>query len=177
DLVALEHGATVLSMELARLRSIADTELRLRRDLVHDLLAGTDDESAEARAEALGYDLRRPHRVVVVEGKGRSRAHDALLSAVRRAMRQVRLVGLFETWSGKVAIVTPDQTGWEKLRRVIVSDLGGRCHIGVGGPCARPSELPRSLREAGLALRLQETLLPGSSACEYPKLGIFRMLA
>ena len=28
DLVALEHGATVLSMELARLRGIADTELR-----------------------------------------------------------------------------------------------------------------------------------------------------
>jgi len=177
DLVALEHGATVLSMELARLRSIADTELRLRRDLVHDLLAGTDDESAQARAEALDYDLRRPHRVVVVEGKGRSRAHDALLSAVRRAMRQARQVGLFETWSGNVAIVTAGQTDWEKLRRAIVTDLGGPCHIGVGGTCARPSELPRSLREAGLALRLQKTLLPGSSACEYPKLGIFRMLA
>ena len=177
DLVALEHGATVLSMELARLRSIADTELRLLRDLVHDLLAGTDDESAQARAEALDYDLRRPHRVVVVEGKGRSRAHDALLSAVRRAMRQARQVGLFETWSGNVAIVTAGQTDWEKLRRAIVTDLGGPCHIGVGGTCARPSELPRSLREAGLALRLQKTLLPGSSACEYPKLGIFRMLA
>jgi DNA-binding PucR family transcriptional regulator len=47
----------------------------------------------------------------------------------------------------------------------------------VGGAAARPSELPRSLREAGLALRLQKTLLPGDSACEYPKLGIFRMLA
>jgi sugar diacid utilization regulator len=178
DLVALEHGATVLSMELARLRGIADTELRLRRDLVHDLLAGTDDESAQARAEALDYDLRRPHRVVVIEGKGRSRAHDDLLSAVRRAMRQVRQAGLFETWSGNVAVVTAGQTDWEKLRRLIVSDLGGgQCHIGVGGSCARPSELPRSLREAGLALRLQKTLLPGSNACEYPKLGIFRMLA
>ena len=88
--MALEHGATVLSMELARLRGIADTELRLRRDLVHDLLAGTDDESALARAEALDYDLRRPHRVVVVEGKGRARVQDALLNAVRRAMRQAR---------------------------------------------------------------------------------------
>jgi sugar diacid utilization regulator len=180
DLVALEHGATVLSMELARLRGIADTELRLRRDLVHDLLAGTDDESAQARAEALDYDLRRPHCVVVIEGKGRSRAHDDLLSTVRRAMRQVRQAGLFETWSGNVvvAVVTAGRTDWEKLRRLIVSDLGGgQCHIGVGGSCARPSELPRSLREAGLALRLQKTLLPGSNPCEYPKLGIFRMLA
>jgi sugar diacid utilization regulator len=164
-------------MELARLRGIADTELRLRRDLVHDLLAGTDDESALARAVALGHDLRRPHRVVVVEGKGRTRAHDALLSAVRRAMRMARQDGLCETWSGNVAIVTAGQADWEQLRRAMVSDLGGPCHIGVGGLSARPAELPRSLREAGLALRLQKTLLPGSSACEYPKLGIFRMLA
>ena len=177
DLVALEHGATVLSMELARLRGIADTELRLRRDLVHDLLDGTDDASALSRAEALDYDLRRPHRVVIVEGKGRARAHDALLSAVRRAMRKTRQAGLVEAWSGDVAIVTAGEADWEQLRRAIVSDLGGQCHIGVGGTCARPSELPRSLREAGLALRLQKTLLPGSGACEYPRLGIFRMLA
>ncbi len=177
DLVALEHGATVLSMELARLRGIADTELRLRRDLVHDLLAGIDDESALPRAEALDYDLRRPHRVVLVEGRGRARAHDALLGAVRRAMRRGRQAGLFETWSGDVAIVTADQVPWEQFRRAIMSDIGGQCYIGVGGFCARPSELPRSLREAQLALRLQKTLLPGSGACEYPKLGIFRMLA
>jgi sugar diacid utilization regulator len=177
DLVALEHGATVLAMELARLRGIADAELRLRRDLVHDLLAGTDDESALTRAEALEYDLRRPHRVVIVEGKGRARAHDALLSAVRRAMRQARQDGLFENWSGNVAVVTAGQTDWEQLRRAIMSDLGSQVCVGVGGSAARPSELTRSLREAGLALRLQKTLLPGDSACEYPKLGIFRMLA
>ena len=177
DLVALEHGATVLAMELARLRGIADAELRLRRDLVHDLLAGTDDESALTRAEALDYDLRRPHRVVIVEGKGRARANDALLSAVRRAMQRARQDGLFETWSGNVAVITAGQADWEQLRRAVMSDLGGQVRVGVGGTAARPSELPRSLREAGLALRLQKTLLPGSAACEYPKLGIFRMLA
>src|SRR5580693_9375509 len=177
DLVALEHGATVLSMELARLRGIADAELRLRRDLVHDLLAGTDDESALTRAEALDYDLRRPHRVVVVEGRGSARAQDALLTAVRRAMRLARQTGLCETWSGNVAIVTAGQADWDQMCRVITSDAGIRCHIGVGGACGRPAELPRSLREAGLALRLQKTLLHGGGACEYPKLGIFRMLA
>ena len=178
DLVALEHGATVLAMELGRLRSIADTELRLRRDLMHDLLAGTDDESALARADALDYDLRRAHRVVLIEGKGRSRARDDLLTTVRRAMRQAQLSGLFETWSGNVAIVTAGQMDWEKLRQMILSELtGGQCHIGVGSACARPALLPQSLHEAGLALRLQKTLLPGSGACEYPKLGVFRMLA
>jgi len=177
DLVALEHGATVLSMELARLRGIADTELRLRRDLVHDLLSGTDDDSALVRAEALDYDLRRPHRVVIAEVKGRTRAYDSLLSAVRRATRQMHLDGLFDAWSGNVAMVTAGQADWEQLRRAVASYVGRQVEIGVGGLCARPSELPRSLREAGLALRLQKTLLPGTGACEYPKLGIFRMLA
>jgi sugar diacid utilization regulator len=64
--MALEHGATVLAVELARLRGLADTELRVRRELVHDLLTGTDDESAYLRAEALGYDLGMPHQVAVV---------------------------------------------------------------------------------------------------------------
>ena len=177
DLVALEHGGTVLSMELARLRGIADTELRLRRDLVRDLLAGTDDDSALARAEALDYDLRRPHRVVVVEGRGSARAQDGLLTAARRALRLARQTGLCETWSGNVAIVTAGQADWDQMCRVITSDAGIRCHIGVGGACGRPAELPRSLHEAGLALRLQKTLLHGGGACEYPKLGIFRMLA
>ncbi len=177
DLVALEHGTTVLAMELARLRGIADTELRLRRDLVHDLLAGTDDASALARAEALAHDLRRPHRVVLVEGTSRARAHDALLTAVRRAMRKEHRDGLVEAWSGKVAIITADTADWEPFRRALTAECRGQCHLGVGAPAARPSELPRSLREAGLALRLRQTLLPGSGACEYPKLGILRMLA
>ena len=177
DLVALEHGATVLSMELARLRGIADTELRLRRDLVHDLLTGTDNESALTRAEALDYDLRRPHRVVIVEAKGRARVHETLVNAVRRAMRQACHDGLFETWSGNVAVVTACQPDWEQLRRTIGSFLGAQVRLGVGSPCAIPSELPRSLREAGLALRLQTALLPGNGACEYSKLGIFRMFA
>lgn len=178
DLVALEHGTTVLAMELARLRGIADTELRLRRDLVHDLLTGTDTESAHARADALDYDLRRPHRVVLVEGKGRSRGPDSLLNAVRRALRSAELDALDETRSGSVVVVTAGKTNWERLRRDVLSNLGGgQCQIGVGGVRVNPTDLPGSLREARLALRLQKTLLPGDTVCEYSKLGVFRILA
>jgi sugar diacid utilization regulator len=178
DLTALEHAATVLSVELARLRGIADAELRLRRDLVQDLLTGTDDESADLRAEALGYDLRRPHRVLVVEGRGRTRSEDGLLHAVRRVVRDKRLGGLLDTRSGTVVVVTAADADWEEIRRAVLAELGGgQCTVGVGTSCARPSELPRSLREARLAVRLQRTLLGGDRVCEYQKLGVFRMLA
>src|SRR5207244_8981550 len=89
ELVALEHGATVLAMELARLRSLAETELRLRRDLVEELLSGTDEESALGRAQALGYDLERRHRVVVVEGRARAQHGGPFFRAVRRGARDV----------------------------------------------------------------------------------------
>jgi sugar diacid utilization regulator len=178
DLVALEHGATVLSVELARVRGIADAELRLRRDLVHDLMTGTDNQSADLRAEALGYDLRRPHRVVVIEGRGRTRSEDGLLHAVRRVIRDRQLPALQDTLSGAVVVVTGHEIDWEEIRTAILTELGGgRCAIGVGGICARPSELPRSLREGQLALRLQGGLVAGDRVCEYHKLGVFRMFA
>jgi sugar diacid utilization regulator len=178
DLIALEHGATVLSMELARVRGIADTELRLRRDLVHDLLSGTDDESAYLRSDALEHDLRQPHRVIVIEGRGRTRNEDLLLHAVRRTVRDHRLSFLLDSWSGAVVLLTAGEMNWEQLRTSILTELGGgQCRLGVGGLSARPSELPRSLREAQLALRLQQTVISGTGACEYSKLGVFRMLA
>src|SRR5438128_2911236 len=71
--VALEHGATVLTMELARLRSVAEAELRLGRDLLDELLAGHVTQGVLERARALGYELEQVHRVVVVEGGSRSR--------------------------------------------------------------------------------------------------------
>jgi sugar diacid utilization regulator len=179
DVMALEHGATVLAVELARLRGLADTELRVRRELVQDLLTGTDDESAYQRAEALGYDLGLPHQVAVVELTETSPAQEDALHAARRALRQQHLPGLLGAMAGTVVIVTPGGgPDWEALRLAIVAQLGGvRCRVAVGDPYPRPSQLPRSLREARLALRLQK----GSSAVErtsvFADLDVLRMLA
>ena len=105
DVMALEHGATVLAVELARLRGMADTELRVRRELVHDLLTGTDDESAYRRAEALGYDLGRPHQVAVLEVPDLGPTPEDALHATRRAVRQQQLPCLLGTLTGTVVIV------------------------------------------------------------------------
>ena len=86
ETMALEHAATVLAVELARLLSVAETELRLGIDVVADLVGGTDVVGASRRAEALGRDLARPHRVVVI-GTSQSRPEpDALVHAVRGAL-------------------------------------------------------------------------------------------
>src|SRR4029077_3295537 len=129
DVMAIEHGATVLAVELARLRGLADTELRVRRELVHDLLTGTDDESAYLRAEALGYDLGMPHQVAVVEVREGSPAHEDVLHAARRALRHQQPHCLLGHTTGSVVIVAADGgADWEALRLAIVAELGGgRC--------------------------------------------------
>jgi sugar diacid utilization regulator len=177
DLMALEYAATVLAVELARLRALADSELRVRRELTADLLAGTDDESARQRAEALGYDLGRPHRVVVTEVAGRP--DDDLLYAVRRALREQGLTALAGTQAGSVVLLAADgDTDWETLRKAIMAQLGGgHCRMGVGDTRARPSELPRSLREAQLALRLQKASAAAEQASVFSDLDVFRMLS
>jgi sugar diacid utilization regulator len=178
DVMALEHGATVYAVELARLRGLADTELRVRRELVHDLLTGTDDESAYLRAEALGYDLGRPHQVAVLEITERSRAHEEVLHAARRALRQQQLPALLGTMAGTVVIVAPGGADWEALRQATMAQLGGSCcRVGVGDAYPRPSQLPASLGEARLALRLQVASSPAERTSVLGDLGVLRMLA
>jgi sugar diacid utilization regulator len=179
DVMALEHGATVLAVELARLRGLADTELRVRRELVNDLLTGTDDESAYLRAEALGYDLGLPHQVAVVEVAESSPAHEDVLHAARRALRQQQLPGLLGTMTGTVVIVVPaGNTDWEAVRLGVVAQLGGgRCRVGVGDAYPRPSQLARSLREARLALRMQKASSAAERASVFADLDVLRMLA
>ena len=175
--VAIEHGATVLAIELARLSGIAETELRLRRDLVDELLAGTDETIAIARAEALGYDLERPHRVVVVETGPDAPDRHELFHAVRRAARDCGVGTLLATNGQSVVVLADTDRPWEPFRVTVGRELrGGRCRVGVGGRCDRVGDLPRSHREAVQALRVQ-SVAGGDRAIVFDELGVYRLLA
>lgn len=176
EVAALEHGATVLAMELARLRSLAEGELRLRRDLVEDLLAGTDEESAVIRAQALAYDLERPHRVLVMEGRGRCRNDDSFFQGVRRAVQEKGVGSLLVARAGAVVVLADRDDDWEVLRMGILSELGGgRCRMGVGGLGRGPSDVPRSYQEAMLALRIQSSALSRDQVTSFDDLGVYRI--
>jgi sugar diacid utilization regulator len=175
--VALEHGATVLAMELARLHSIAETELRVRRDLVEELLAGADDAGALARARALGYDLQRPHRVVVISGQAHPSDQDVFLHAVRRAARAAGVGTLMTARGGAVVLLAEDAADWDRLHDAVHTELGGGCRIGVGGQCARPRDFPRSWRQARFALKMQDEPGRSDQVIVFDQLGVYRVFS
>ncbi len=178
DLAALEYGATILSMELARQRSVADTEVRVRRDLVEDLLSGESTDTVIARGETFGRDLSQPHRVIVCERLGRVTDDDHFFTSVRRAARDLNLGQLLVSRGGTVVLLADKEIDWQALHEAVTRELAnGKCRIGVGSPTTSVEDFPRSHREAVLALRLQRDAGPAPKVTVFDRLGVYRLLA
>ena len=184
DAFALEHGALVLAAELSHLRGLGQMELRLRGDLVDDLCTGTDDESAHARAQAIGYDLHRPHAVVVVQGRGRRESPknavgEALARAVEQAAADLDIGSLVGRRSGAVVLLALSAPGrWAELGEALAAEFpSGGVSVGVGGRCETPGDFPRSSREAFVALGVRQASRQPAGVTTYESLGIYRILA
>jgi DNA-binding PucR family transcriptional regulator len=172
DLMALEYGATVLAIEFTHFRNVAETEMRLRRDIVEDLLAGTDIDSVLVRARGLCYDLERPHRVVLVDTDS-DQGSDRLFHAVRHASAGLGIGSLLVTRADAVVLLAHADVVWDKLRVAVEHALGsGSCRVAAGGRCQRASGFPQSYREAQFALRMLGSI--GRSLC-FDDLGVFRL--
>ena len=178
EIVALEHGATVVGMELARLRRLGDAQLRLRRDLLDDILAGIDPHVTIERAGALGCDLLQPRRIaVVVADGGSSTDGEHVIAAVNLALRD-HPVGWLVTAHGGAAIVLADaETDWQAFHASVARTVDVGCRVGVGGPTAGPADVARSLREARLALKMGDSVGRASTATVFDDLGVFRLFA
>jgi sugar diacid utilization regulator len=173
---ALEYGTTVLALELAHQRNLAEAELRMRRDLVDDLIAGTDDESAFARSDAAGHDLRGPHHVAVVQWRGH-RTDDAVAEAVGHAVTRLQLRALSSRRAGLVILLTQDRPNGEELHRIVAAELGSRTGaIGIGSRCDTPGDIPRSYSEALRALDIRQKSRSPHGSTSFEQLGLYRIL-
>lgn len=178
--VAVEHATTVLAMEVARLQSLAENQARMRVDIVLDLITGKgpDDPGVLNRAQAIGYDLHRPHRVVVVDDGRDGEDIARFFCAVDRAARAVGAGSLLAPRIHDVVLLADTEAPWEKFRGFVGTELGGgSCLVGVGGRCAELNEFPRSCQEAQLALRMQKTAGGSEQVTRFDDLGVYKVLS
>jgi DNA-binding PucR family transcriptional regulator/putative methionine-R-sulfoxide reductase with GAF domain len=195
---ALEHGSTVLALELSKERAAAEVERRLRGDLVEEVLAGgleADEAERIARqAERLGHRLPQKAWVVVLEAddaeteaalaaRGQQDRLDGALTGLVRS----RLPGaLTLVRSASAVFLVPDELAGDL---VAVEKLGGQvlaaaapvmkpgtASVGIGNLANGVSELARSHIEARQALRLTRRAGGRGRIASYRSLGAFRLL-
>ena len=186
ELLALEHGATVLAVELARLSSVVEAEHRVGRDLLEDLVTGRDQHSALPRAQAFGFDLNRPHRIALA-CPAAELGGDAALAAVRRAARETGVDLIAAGRPEGVLLLAAGDPPWERFRLALDAEGGdpaasasgsaaARWRLALGGPCGAPADAPRSYREANLTRALQRS--PTAAAVlAWEDLGVYRILS
>ena len=195
---ALEHGSTVLALELSKERAAAEVERRLRGDLIEEVLAGgleADEAERIARqAERLGHRLPQKAWVVVLEpdddsteaalaARGRLDRLDSALSGVIRS----RLPGaLTLVRSASAVLLAPDDVAAdlaavEKLAGQVLAAATqtvkpGSVSVGIGNIANGVGELARSHVEARQAVRLTRRAGGRGRVASYRSLGAFRLL-
>jgi sugar diacid utilization regulator len=176
--VAIEHATIVLTMELSRLQTLAEAEARLSSVLVAELVEGGEIPLALSRAQALGYDLGRPHRVVVIAGCHGDDQADDFFHAVSRAAREVRAGSLFAARDGEVVVLADTEVPWDRFWAALAAEWHGPdCRIAVGGRRSRLEELPHSYQEAQLALKIQRAVGGREHLTLFEDLGVYQVLA
>jgi sugar diacid utilization regulator/GAF domain-containing protein len=195
---ALEHGSTVLALELSKDRAAAEVERRLRGDLVEEILAGgleaDEAERVAHQAERLGHRLPQRAWALVLEpdddeteaalsARGELDRLDAALSGLIRS----RLPGTLTVVRSASAVflvpdeVAPDLATLEKLAGQVLAAAApvmkpGTASVGIGNLANGVSELARSHVEARQALRLTRRAGGRGRVASYRSLGAFRLL-
>ncbi|MFF0110907.1 PucR family transcriptional regulator [Streptomyces hirsutus] len=173
---ALDHAQRSLAQELMHMRELTEVELRLRRQLIDDLLEGTNETSAYARAEAVGHDLQRTHYVVVVHWPGNA-ADDAFTRAVEQATATTAARPLITRRGGRVVLLTEARPADDAVHAALAHELGTPDGaIGVSTRCDSPDGVPRCYQEALRALEVRQNSRQRSGTTFFDDLGLYRIL-
>ncbi|MDX3799101.1 PucR family transcriptional regulator [Streptomyces sp. AK04-3B] len=172
----LDHAQRSLAQELMHMRELTEVELRLRRQLIDDLLEGTDETSAYARAEAVGHDLQRTHYVVVVHWPGNA-ADDSFTRAVEQATAAAATRPLITRRGDRVVLLTEARPDDDAVHAALTHELGTPDGaIGVSTRCDSPDGVPRCYQEALRALEVRQNSRQGSGTTFFDDLGLYRIL-
>ncbi len=205
DLVAVEHAATVLALEMQKQKTAFEVEQRLKGDFLDDLLTGNYDssESILRRAAFFDYDLSHPHVLMIVDidrfGAFLNKRASGELEATHIKRR------LFETVHSTAVAASPKSLAVSKSDSVIVlvdslegSAIDPLLHperfaetlrervkarlpklsvsVAVGGKCECPEDYQRSYHLARKSLELLKAFNQGDRVVCFDRPGVYQLL-
>jgi sugar diacid utilization regulator/GAF domain-containing protein len=192
---AVEHGTTVIAMELLKQRAVLQAEQQLRGSFLDDLLAGNleSDDAIRRRAGFVGFDLGIPYRILVFgvgleaadDQRGSGPSVDTLRQRLESAIAiscKSRFPGAAVTLRGDAVVVLwpevgVDRTAVIETARTLIDDAnatlrGMTISVGVGSTCSRPADFVHAFREARYCLDLLQRFGTGSRVLTIEMLGL-----
>jgi purine catabolism regulator len=189
DRLAVERGALVCAVELAKRRAVEAAEQRLKGEFLDMLLtAGATEEPAlTRRAREMGYELNRSHVVAIVALGGESPPSWAQIGGELRSRLMDAGIQLFLCpYEGALAVLCSANDGGllgsveqhvRAVRRHMAEMSPETCiAAGIGWPDARLAGLRRSFAQAQEALSLAQTLFGGNRVLRFGDLGLYHLL-
>ncbi|MFB7596138.1 helix-turn-helix domain-containing protein [Streptomyces sp. NPDC056160] len=163
-----ERSSVVTALLLLLRRSVAETENRVRGDLMTDLLTAPDRDPVGLvdRGRRLGIDLNRPHLLLVAQAD----------AAVRERLAAAAVQYLFGSGSagaehaGASVLLLPYDAGPGQAARAAAGQLtqlvGAPVTVAGAGPAAGPGAIADAYTEAVRCLRALRVLgRHGTGAC------------
>ncbi|MCU1656582.1 MAG: transcriptional regulator [Pseudonocardiales bacterium] len=175
ETLVLEQASSLLAMELAHQRGVAELELRLRRELVDELLDGADSASVYPRAAAVGHDLQGPHHVLSLRWRGDADER-ATAAAAERALDHLGNSWLLARRQGRCVVIVQGLPDTRRLFEAIAADLSPDGSIGVGRTCDVPAQIPESYEQSVRALSIRERSRSPNGVTSFAELGVYRIL-
>lgn len=203
ELNVIEQAATVVALEVAKLRAVAEVEHRFRTSFIEELIQGKIESRADAlaRGELYGWDLSGGFVPLLVEIDDFRRFH--LMREGKRDMAQILRRRLWEAVTAAIVVYASGSIAVDMSSRVLVMfrgahkpgqhkpglDLGVKIQeemastrevtlsIGVGRYLDDILDLKTGFEQADQALEVGRMVNGPGSVTHFDDLGVYRILA
>lgn len=198
DKKALEHGITVIALELIKERAMFEAQERLRLDMLRSLLDNidADNEEFKKKASIIGFDLRGPVVAVIIRPVNNSDANNQDRSSILDEQEVVALRKKLDELDKRAFIICREDeivaflhprdtekpiTEMKQKLKNIISDIhkvfkDKKTYAGIGNAYYNAEEYKRSYQEAQSAVSTGHIFRLGSVIC-FEELGYFRFLS
>ena len=178
DQRTFERAAHITALLLLLRRSVAETEGRIKGELLDDILDGppSDIDHLRERARRVGADLDARHTVVVA----RSASGDRLRMVAAASFPAGQLRGLSTERQGTVVLLVPLDNPGEAARKVcaeLTRALSTPVTAGASATIERPKQVPAALLEARRCLEALEALGRDGGGASAAELGFLERAA
>lgn len=205
DIVALEHGATTIALEMMKEKIVFETEKRLKRGFLDDLLDGriSDNLDGMDKYNFIGFDTTRPSVAILLDIDGIDDMFKMNNSSVFFRGNDNKLVRLVEGCikdsdpsafindeNNRIAVLYHFSINKEKdeilgavrklceriSKRIMEDFPGATYNFGVGNIYYQMANLRKSYKEAKKALEIGRLFMGENKIFLYSELGIYRLL-